>query len=654
MRIGKLESPKISFKRALTSAEEVEYSNALTQTKNTVNKGGKSILIVHDSCLPQNALTDTGIGHLTSKTSGDFFDFAKTYLGINTVEVLPPGEIQIKHTKDFYNTYNGSGLSLGTQNIDLELLTKPEFNSILPRKEFEKVVKANKSTQIAGFVNYENIIGADSPQEKALKIAFENFKKDKSIDKRAYEQFKNANKDWLEPKSIYPTLKRLNKGTTWEDWTNKIDKTLLDGKTPKHVKRLAEIKKKYAKEIEFYKFKQYIADAHLRAGKKSLNDKGMKLFGDCLLGFSDDETWAFKKAFKQGVFVGDSSWRIPALDYDTILEPNSDAQKLLTQKVGLFAKRYDGIRMDASWNYVKPKLSDGSVYDDLKGNLLNIIERAVKTSNKDFDMSNLIHEFEAAPKDFSIFTNDKQIIPFLKKRVQVISSAHLSDEYGTSAIMKKVGALPDEYIIGVGNHDPQPLRQIAENVPEILNGKKSYRRFTQQRVLQKILGIEPEAIRTPADFAKAKFAEPLMSKNQMVFYMDVFGRAERFDSQMANCWKNYRYRIADTFLEDYHQAVKSGFGYSPMDAFAKVFEAKGLDKTQESLYRKILKFRDILADKTETVSKTITEKTSDLSKNRLLNIGGAVLALGLIATVVALTNKGLDKQTGSKKINTNS
>ena len=172
MKIGNIQPANISFKRALTLAEKAEYSNVLSKAREVVNEGGKSILIVHDSCLPQAAATDTGIGHLCSKTSGEFFDFAKNYMGINTIEVLPPGEIQIKHTAGFYNTYNGSALSLGSQQIDLELLTEPRFNSILSKKDFEKVVEANKATQKSGLVNYENIVGKASPQENALRKAF--------------------------------------------------------------------------------------------------------------------------------------------------------------------------------------------------------------------------------------------------------------------------------------------------------------------------------------------------------------------------------------------------------------------------------------------------------------------------------------------------
>ena len=646
MQIGKINSTGISFKRKLTEAEQIEYSNVLSQARNTINKGGKSILIVHDSCLPQAAANDIGVGHLSSKTAGNFFDFAKNYLGINTIEVLPPGEIQMKHAKGFYNTYNGSALSLGTQQINLELLTEPNFNSILSKEDFQEVVKANILSQKQGLVNYENVIGKDSPQETALRKAFNNFINNPDIDKKAYESYKAANNDWLEPKSVYSVLKEENGGKNWVQWTSEIDRTLFDAKTPERTARIAQIKKDHFSDIEFYKFKQFIADEHLKFGKESLNKRGMKLFGDCLIGFSDDETWAFKDAFKKDCFVGKAGWKIPALDYGSIEKESSAAQKLLRRKVELFAKRYDGIRFDCSWAYVQPKLSDGSKFD-FQGSLLDIIEDTVKSiKGKDFDISNLIHEFEADPKDFSIFNGDGTVLPYLKNRVKVISSACMDNSYGNTAALKECGINVNEYVLGVGNHDPQPLRQLAQNLPDTSNGQDVFRRFKQEKVLKEIMNLDDAAISTPADFVKFKFAEPLAGKNQMLFYMDAFGRAERFDSQSLNTWKNYRYRIPEWYEKSYLNAVEQGFGYNPMDGYAKVFEMKGYntDGAKRPLYLKIIKFRDILLEKTDNTLKNFKNRSTDISKNRWLNISAVIIAFGLIATVISKVNKELQKQ----------
>ena len=650
MRINSYNTKGISFKRALTPAEKSEYSSVLSEAREVINGGGKSVLIVHDSCLPQAYTSDTGVGHLCSKTSSDFFDFAKNYMGINTVEVLPPGEIQLKHAAGFYNNYNGSALSLGTQQIDLELLTEPRFNSILSKEDFQEVVTANRLTQKEGLANYENVIGKNSSAETALKKAFKNFTENPGIDKKAYESYKAANNDWLEPKAVYSVLKEENGGKNWAEWTSEIDRNLYDGNNPNAPLRLTEIKKSHADDIEFYKFKQFLAEEHLKTGKQNLNNKGIKLIGDCLIGFSDDETWAYKKAFKPGCFVGQENWKIPALDYSTILDKNSEAQKLLRRKVGLFAQRYDGIRLDVSWAYVKPKLSDGSKFD-FKGNLLDIIDDTVKSvKGKDFDLRNIIHEFEADPKDFSILGENAEVLPHLKNRVKVITTAYMDDSYGSVDAMHKFGFSDDSFIIGVGNHDPQPLRQIAENMPDITSDTNALRRHTQERTLKRIMHLDDSSISTPSDFVKAKFSEPLTAKNQMVFYMDAFGRRERFDSQMYNNWKNYRYRIPQGFEKAYLNAVEEGFGYNPMDSYARIFKMKGYDTDplKRPLYLKILKFRDIITEKTQSAVNTVKSNTSLLKKQKLQNIGVAVFIIALISTVISAVDKDLKKTEAGK------
>ena len=604
MKIGKLQTNTV-FKRALTKEEKNDFCRVMRQAKDTINGGNndaKSILIVHEPCLPQEKSADIGIGHLTSPTSDKFFDFAKKYLGINVIEVLPPGEVQYHKIRyDYLNTYNGSGLSLGVQGIDLELLTTPEGKSLLTKQDLNEVVDENKTTQKDGFVNYELAARTQSKIKQALKKAYNNFKALNNEDKAEFEEYKTQNDDWLDKKAVYFALKIKNEGKPWQQWEEN-EKTLYSNVNVDKLKIIEDIKQKYADDIEFYKFKQFLAEEHLKIGRKKLNDKDMKLFGDCLIGFSEDEVWAYGNAFKKDdkgnvVYVGAPEWRIPALNYEEITKENSEAQKLLKKKVSLFAKRYDGIRFDCSWAYVSPKLSDNTVFD-FNGKLLNIIEDTVKQVKGDtYNPKDLIHEFEADPKDFSIFDKSGKIKSFLDRRVKVISSVNMSDTYGTTYAMRTLGANPDSFVIGVGNHDPQPLRQIANNIPENVQGKNIFRKAGQVSILTKLFGKSYNEVNDPKNFVKYKFADPMINKNNMVFYMDVFGRNDRFDSQLNPNCNNYSQRIPANYEEAYLDAVESGYGYNPMDALAKVFEVTGLSEKFTALYGDIVKYAKIIAEK---------------------------------------------------------
>ena len=652
MKIGKLNG-NIAFKRAFSEREKSEAKSLIKAAREKLFGEGQSILIVHEPCLPQAKETDIGIGHLTSKTSQSFFDYAKNYLGINAIEVLPSGEFQHKGNKSVFNPYNGSALSLGEQNIDLERLTKPiNGTSLLSNDDFMQVVNANANSQKEGFANYENVLGKNSSQESALKKAFNKFMHTESIDKSEFNAFKEQNAPWLDRKALYSALKKKNGDISWYKWADQ-EKNLFVNVDSAKQKQIKALETEFAGDIEYYKFKQFLAEKHLQLGRKAINEKGMKLFGDCLIGFSEDEVWAFRDAFKfdkngKTVKVGLPEWKIPALNYEKLTEDGSEAQKLLKMKVGLFARRYDGIRFDCSWSYVSPKLSD-KINFEFGGSILNLIDDTVKSvKGNAFNPNDLIHEFEAAPSDFSIFDKSGKIKSYLRNRVKIITSANLDEKYGTAQIMRKLGVKPNTFIIGVGNHDHQSLRQIAEGVSDnTVNGKILHRKSGQVNILKKIFNIGEKSISSSADFAKYKFAEPLSAKNNMLFFMDLFGKSERF---MTHDWQDFRTRIAFDFENAHIKAAESGFGFNIFDGLSKTYKKFGLDKKHKKLYEQLVKYANILYETPKKAVQNEAEQSVDLLKRsagkytKTKIAVGVLIAAGFVKAVISSAKKSMENK----------
>ncbi len=581
MRISKIQTP-IAFKRALTQNELKDYKKVLKEAKETVGQTGKSIFIMPTSCLPQASKLNTGIGHIASPKAQEYFDYMHNYLDFNIVEDLPAG--QVKDTSGMYCAYNGSALGLGNHQISPELLTTPEYENLLTKEELTEIAKNNTSPKKDSIVNFKNVMDADGAQNAALKKAYERFKKldDSSELKKRYTDYVRENDDWL------------------------------------------SFEREDEPDIDFYKFKQFLADEHLKKGKEELNKKGIKLAGDCLIGFSKDEVKAFPKAFKKDHFIGLPDWELPALDYDTILDKDSDAYKLLKRKIQLYAKRYDIIRFDVAWAYVTPVITPDNERKIAEKNrkymqdsiLKNIEEWVKEVKGEDFDLKNLIYEFDADGKDFQAFNSDDTLIKPLQDRVKIYGNTYMhnepGDKWGYNKAFLNRGWSPDEYILGVGNHDPQPLRQIAENKIERIRyydedeDKYVIRRENHKqgaiKPLSEELSLDANKLQDPVEFSKAKFAEPMMSKNNQFFYMDVFGRRERFDMQGFNeiihPEKNYAYKVPENFQKAYHSALEKGFGFNIMDSLQKVFKAKGYDKEKPELYEKIKKYNNILCEKT--------------------------------------------------------
>jgi|GEM_PF-1352595 len=617
---------RINFGRALNPEEMKEFNAVRDEGKKLVGQTGKSILIVHDACLPQSKSINTGVGNLSTKDSKEFFEYMKPYLGFNIVEVLPPG--QANSAKDFYCAYGKTGLALGNHQINPELLTQDQFGKILNPEEFDEIVKSNTTADKETIVNYKNVMDIDSAQNKILKKAHERFilLDENTKLKQDYSKYIKENAYWLD------------------------------------IPREAET------DLDFFRFKQFIADEHLKIGKESLNKQGIKLFGDCQISFSEDEIKAFPKAFKEGHYVGDPDWGIRALDYDTITDPTSDAAKLLKQKVQLFAKRYDSIRFDVAWAYVTPKITpiDGTAYHKPMGSaVLEFIEKSIKEiKGEKFNLKDLIYEFDAGENDFKPFKEGcNELIEPLKNRVKIYGSTymHHNDHFGwgSNDAYLKWGWHPDEFVIGVGNHDPQPLKQIAIRKGDICAEiSEQYHKDDSIKPLARILKLDEGRLTDSVEFAKAKWAEPMMAKNNQMFYMDVFGREERFDVQNLNtvtdksrnlyAYKNYAYKIPENYKETYHKAVQEGFGFNIMDSLEKVFKAKDLNKSHPELYSKIVKFKDVLYEKDlpkaaeEIIEEAQEIVTESAKKNKYLKpflISGAVILVGGLVIYTSFKGK---------------
>lgn len=524
----------INFQRRLKPKEEGEYSAVLKEAKEKVGNKGKSILIVPTSSLPQEKQNNTGVGTLNTQESEKFFDFAKKYWGINEVQIQPVGQYHGWNGK--YPIYSGTSMDLGNHMIDIK--------SHCTKEEFEELVKANNDCRT---VNYPNIVEKYSKQEEILRKVYAREKSNSE-----FAKFKAENSKMLEPKALYRALAEINHTHNYKFW-NETDKNLYSLPKVERDKRIAEVYKLKENEIDFYKFKQFLAENDLKKAKEKLNQKGLKLDGDMICGLSFDEVWSHPNAFLKGQTM---KWDLPALNLDS-----KEAEQLIREKVNVYAKRFDGLRIDAAWTYVEPLNKD---YGD---KILNIIDDEVKkVKGADFDLHNVMHEFAASVEDFNIYKNG-ELRPYIKDRVQIYTSDWLSEDWGSNKSFLERGWKPENFVVGATNHDSEPIK-IKE---------------AQAEVLSKILGIPKDKLMNESEFIKAKFAEPMTAYNNMLYFRDAL--ALKGD------------RISADFEESYFKNLESGKGFNPMDALEKSFRAKGLDKTEPELYRKIVKYRKILEGK---------------------------------------------------------
>lgn len=516
-----------------------DYYNTLIQGKEKAGNKGKSILIVPSSNLPQISSNNTGVGYLGSEDGLKFLEFAKKIWGINEIQILPSGQYHFHD--EHVPMYSGTSMDLGNHMINIK--------SHATQEEFEKIVKSNHSPNI---VNYKNIIKPHSIQENVLREIYLR------ADKTGFEQFKKENSFWLDSKAIYRALRDEYQTANYHNWPD-IDKNLFSLAEEDRNKRIEEISEKLGKEIDFYKFKQFLAENDLKKTKEELNSKGLKLNGDLICGFSYDEVWANPKAFRANDTIG---WGLPALNFE-----NPEAEKLLRDKVRLYAKRFDGIRIDASWTYINQPSKAGKRYYGDK--YLNIIDEEVKkVKGAGYDLKNIMHEFIMSNDEFNIYEGDR-LRPYIEKRNKIYTSDWLNSSWGSNKSFLLRGWKPECFVLGVTNHDSKEMKVNEE----------------QAEVLSKILKIPKDKLMSQKEFIKAKFAEPMSAFNNMLFFKDALG---------LKSWKD---KIPSDYEDIYFKALEEGEGFNPMDALEKTFKAQGLDKKDPKLYKKIVKYKKILEGK---------------------------------------------------------
>lgn len=597
-------SKQPSFGRALTTAENREYQYLMNEARKSLGTND-TYMITPDTALPSAKGKNTGVGTSFSDAGQEFIKFMKKMTGITFVQYLPQGTI----SKGNKSPFSGSVFATGSHLIDLEKLTKPEYSNILDKKSFESIAK-EKNTSNAQF---DEVLGQDGTQMAALKSAFNNFKKldENSILKIKYNNFLGSqDTEWLERDSLYEALSEKHGNDYWKNWSDDLDKNLFANKYSKSEvsDRINELQKEYSDTIDFNKFVQFVASEQQKETKEILRKENIKVAGDCLVGFSPRENWAFQSAFMPDKYIGckgsnDSinDWGLPALDFDSIGNGNNDSEKLLTHKLDTFFTKYDGARVDAAWELVKPFIyeqKEGQAprkdRDSYQGDkIFNLIEKIARKHGTNTE--SITYEMLGGP------VNHKDGL--LKGRTQIHHSIYQNPGWGSVTFYQNEGLRPDEFTFGLGTHDDLSLQEVA-----------SKKRFEQAPILSKNLKIfsEDELKNNPTKFMRAKWAELFTARNNFFTAFDAVGVEGRFNDQNGGNPQNWTLRLPENYEEAYHQNLTKGTALNTARALADAMEIthKGDYQVKEKLH-KIASILEEQGPMTEAESnKKIGENTS--------------------------------------------
>ena len=124
---------------------------------------------------------------------------------------------------------------------------------------------------------------------RLLKEAFDN----SHIEEDArFQEFVQKNAYWLEDYALYMAVKDGFRGICWAAWEDDIKL-----RTPAAMDKY---RRKYASEIAFYQFQQYLFQVQWEKLKTYANDNGIKIIGDIpiYVAFDSSDAWANPELFQ--------------------------------------------------------------------------------------------------------------------------------------------------------------------------------------------------------------------------------------------------------------------------------------------------------------------------------------------------------------------
>ncbi len=575
--------------------------NRVSVIKKALKVLGKKnfVFIMHNGSFPAADGENTGFGTVNSNGGKKFIDYASGLF--DAIQMGPAGKTKLSDS----SPYTGTIFSNNPLFIDLKQLTTDKWGKILSEKTYKNIVENNPNKN----TNKTSYSYISKQQPLALSEAYENFVKlnDKKL-KAEFEQYKYDNDSWLDKDSLYEALSIEHDNDFWSNWKSETDKNLFNPKSIEqkleYGKRLDEISKKYKKEIDEYKFIQFVLNKQNLETKKYADSKGIKMIADRQVAFSDRDSWAYQSLFLEGWCLGcppdyfskdGQAWGFPVMNPEKMY--NSDGtlgeggilMKNLFKK--MFRENPGGVRIDHivglidPWVYKSgkkpmPECGAGRLYsspehpelskyaiakiEDLDMSMTADKEKRVKTlSDEQIRLyGRLIEKIVIAAAEEEGLTKDSIVcedlgtltnpVAAVMKKYELLGMrltqftvpTEPEDPYRCKNITKKCWAM-------IGTHDNQPVTKWAKS---LINTHEGY--LHVKNLVDDLFAEEQDKdsiivkMTNDAEFLReTKLVElfACQAENIQIFFTDFFGMNDTYNTPGTSGDKNWSLRLPDNF-----------------------------------------------------------------------------------------------------------
>jgi hypothetical protein len=559
------------------------------------------VFIMHNGSFPSVEGENTGFGTINSQAGKNFIDYASGLF--DAIQMGPAGKTKSSDS----SPYTGTIFSNNPLFIDLKELTTDKWHKILSEKTFKDIVDNNPNKD-KNKTSYSYIT---KRQDEALTEAYENFLKlnDKKLNAE-FDTYKIENDSWLDKDSLYEAFALENGTDYWPNWKNKADKNVFNPKSIEekieYGKRIDEMSKKYAKEIDKYKFIQFVLNKQNVETKKYADSKNIKMIADRQVAFSDRDCWAYQSLFLEGWCLGcppdyfskdGQAWGFPVIDPEKLYNSDGSLGEAGILMKNLFKKMFKenpgGVRIDHivglidPWVYKAgkkpmPEQGAGRLYsspehpelskyaiaklEDLDTTLTSDKEKRVKSLTEEQIRlyGRLIEKIVIAAAKEEGLTKDSIVCEDLgtltnpvaavmkeyellgMKLTQFTVPTEDDDPYRCKNITKKCWAM-------IGTHDNQPVSLWAKSLVHTHEGYLHVKNLVED--LFKEAPNKDEIIvkmTNDENFLKETKLVELFAceaENIQIFFTDFFGMNQTYNTPGTSGDKNWSLRLPNNFAQ---------------------------------------------------------------------------------------------------------
>lgn len=557
------------------------------------------VFIMHNGSFPALEGENTGFGTINSNAGKKFIDHIAGLF--DAIQMGPAGKTKSSDS----SPYTGTIFSNNPLFIDLKELTTDKWHNILSCETFNSIVENNPNKD-KNRTSYSYIT---KKQAEALSEAYSNFVKinDKQLLKE-FENYKLENDAWLDKDSLYEALSIEHATDFWPNWKNDIDKNLFNPKSNEekiaYAKRIEEISKNYAKDIDEYKFTQFVLYKQNLETRKYANSKNVKMIADRQVAFSDRDCWAYQSLFLEGWCLGcppdyfskdGQAWGFPVINPDKLYNEDGSLGEAGILMKNLFKKMFKenpgGVRIDHivglidPWVYKSgkkpmPEQGAGRLYsspehpelkkyaiaklEDLDTSLTADKEKRVKTLSKEQIKlyGRLIEKIVIAAakeegldknaivcEDLGTLTNPvasvmKEYELLGMKLTQFTVPTEPEDPYRCKNITPKSWAM-------VGTHDNKPISLWAKSLVHTHEGYLHVKNLVED-LFQEAPDKDEIIVKMTNDeefLKETKLVELFASKaeNIQMFFTDFYNMTQTYNTPGTSGDKNWSLRLPNNF-----------------------------------------------------------------------------------------------------------